>query len=780
LSSVKSQILIVALGVCAMCGEARAADGLVSAAPEITVQPSDVTVTDGQPASFSVRAIGRQAVTYHWKQGQAELPGANASTLVIPRTIYGYHNGMAYSVLVSDATGHQVASETATLTIVPRPPVVTEAPLSQAVTVKSTATFSAAATGTLPLTYQWKRNGVPISGASGPSFTTGQTTSTDDESTFTVTVTDGAGETTTSAPAVLTVPASTLAPTIHVDCRQDDREVSHQVTYRRGVVESFDLQRKPAAIVGDVISDFQRSALNFLNATLDINTDPDKSLFEYQAPKLIPSTSGNAPLVQTFRLLGNRLLPTDLQNAVQVSGTPNAYSGHLDPGYEAACGATGNFYPLPMPGSTTTITQKAIETWIGALDSDFPGAIWIGTQEPSHTLGYSIDYDKQGCADVPASELTGAKANNILRYISFWTPIAQYLREHQILSGGIQLNAGDNVFYTSTAQQIISRKMPLDYFTVQDYTPSAAVNQTLYEAYQEFQQNPEYLGVKVILDRYGLSLTGDHYGSTKGMIDFLEDEAGLMPYSDMLYGYDVQTIGIEGAHGPTILPTVLNWLQAAPTPLRPLTSSTSDLHAFALVQKGSPQRAYIAIWNVSSTSASYTSSLVLDGLNSPFTASDLTMLKGSGNSIVTVSNSGVAVSGSTISGLTVNPNEFLLITLQAEPGRSLGGSVISKSGTPNARTWIFEIGNGGADTAMQAQITNVTLQQTHGVGCNPEVTSVNFPQRIGDIPAGVSLRVPITFDFSSCVPTAAFTVTATVSADEGDLSADIVRLNQFQ
>ena len=72
-------------------------------------------------------ATGKSPLTYQWKQGTAAIPGATSSTLSVPQTIYPYNNAATYGVIVSDASGAQVASRTATLTIVSRPPAIIEA-----------------------------------------------------------------------------------------------------------------------------------------------------------------------------------------------------------------------------------------------------------------------------------------------------------------------------------------------------------------------------------------------------------------------------------------------------------------------------------------------------------------------------------------------------------------------------------------------------------------------------------------------------------------------------
>src|SRR5712671_4226340 len=56
---------------------------------------------------------------------------------------------------------------------------ITTQPASQTVTAGQTATFMVAATGAGTLTYQWKKNSTSISGATGSSYTTPVTTSSD-------------------------------------------------------------------------------------------------------------------------------------------------------------------------------------------------------------------------------------------------------------------------------------------------------------------------------------------------------------------------------------------------------------------------------------------------------------------------------------------------------------------------------------------------------------------------------------------------------------------------
>lgn len=93
-------------------------------------------------------------------------------------------------------------------------PSISTQPANQTVAVGQTATFTVAATGTAPLTYQWQKGGTNISGANGASYTTPATTSADSGSKFDVVISNTAGSVTSNS-ATLTV-NSTTASTIDV------------------------------------------------------------------------------------------------------------------------------------------------------------------------------------------------------------------------------------------------------------------------------------------------------------------------------------------------------------------------------------------------------------------------------------------------------------------------------------------------------------------------------------------------------------------------------------
>jgi hypothetical protein len=87
-------------------------------------------------------------------------------------------------------------------------PVITTEPVSKTVVAGNTASFTVTATGTAPLRYQWNKNGVAISEATSSVYTTPAETTTDNNATFTVAVSNSAGSVASNA-ATLTVSAAT-------------------------------------------------------------------------------------------------------------------------------------------------------------------------------------------------------------------------------------------------------------------------------------------------------------------------------------------------------------------------------------------------------------------------------------------------------------------------------------------------------------------------------------------------------------------------------------------
>ncbi len=209
-SSVSNIAAITTLGSQVICNVTVSA---IAVPPSITTQPLSQTVTSGQAATFSAAVTGTAPMSYQWQKNGAAISGATSAPYQTPVTTLS-DSGSQFTVVMSNSAG-SVTSSGATLTV--NAPVVapsiTAQPISQAVTSGQTATFSVAAAGTAPMSYQWQKNGAAIGGATSATYQTPVTTLSDNGSQFTAVMSNTAGSVTSSG-ATLTVKAPAVAPSI--------------------------------------------------------------------------------------------------------------------------------------------------------------------------------------------------------------------------------------------------------------------------------------------------------------------------------------------------------------------------------------------------------------------------------------------------------------------------------------------------------------------------------------------------------------------------------------
>ena len=175
----------------------------------LTTQPGSLTKLNGASASFSVLASGTAPITYQWRRGGVAIPGATAATLLFAST--SASDTATYDVVVSNVV-NSVTSNAVTLTV-NTPLTLTSQPVAITQNISTTATFSVTATGTAPLTYQWRKNGSAIAGATASSYTIASLLETH-SGTYDVVITNPAGTLTSDSAAlkVETPPVITSQP----------------------------------------------------------------------------------------------------------------------------------------------------------------------------------------------------------------------------------------------------------------------------------------------------------------------------------------------------------------------------------------------------------------------------------------------------------------------------------------------------------------------------------------------------------------------------------------
>ncbi|MBI5770411.1 MAG: M36 family metallopeptidase [Verrucomicrobia bacterium] len=175
-------------------------------APVFTTQPAGQTVAAGAGVTFSAAASGNPAPAFQWYFNSAPISGAtNASYSIAAATVA---QAGAYTVTAANTAG-SVTSTPAMLVVTQAPAIVTQ-PVSQTVLPGASVTFSVVATGNPVPTYQWRKGGTPLTGATASSYAIASVASADAGG-YDVVVTNSVGSVTSST-ATLTV--SSGAPTI--------------------------------------------------------------------------------------------------------------------------------------------------------------------------------------------------------------------------------------------------------------------------------------------------------------------------------------------------------------------------------------------------------------------------------------------------------------------------------------------------------------------------------------------------------------------------------------
>jgi subtilisin family serine protease len=178
----------------------------VAPGPVIVSQPASASLYTTQTATFTVAATGSGALTYQWRKQGINILAATSSTYTTPPATLT-DNGAQFSVVVTDQNGSS-ASNNAALTVVEAAPGISSQPAAQSVMEGQPASFNVLGMGMPPLTYQWRKNGAAISGATSPGYTTPATAITDNGAIYTATVSNSQGSI-TSNNAVLSVTSNT-------------------------------------------------------------------------------------------------------------------------------------------------------------------------------------------------------------------------------------------------------------------------------------------------------------------------------------------------------------------------------------------------------------------------------------------------------------------------------------------------------------------------------------------------------------------------------------------
>lgn len=174
-------------------------------APVFLTQPASQIAAIGSTVTFSVAVSGSPVPTVTWYRNGLTFSGWTGTSLTLAGVSSNDAGG--YWAVAANAAG-TATSATATLTVgsstsTATAPVFTLQPQSVTASAKSTVTFTAAASGTPAPTYQWRKDGAALTGATAAKLTL-TNINKGSAGTYSVVAANTAGSV-VSAPATLTV-----------------------------------------------------------------------------------------------------------------------------------------------------------------------------------------------------------------------------------------------------------------------------------------------------------------------------------------------------------------------------------------------------------------------------------------------------------------------------------------------------------------------------------------------------------------------------------------------
>jgi len=136
-------------------------------APAITIQPRGQTLPVGQTIMLSAHAAGQPPLGYQWQLDGTNIDGAVGDQLVLANA--QFTNSGLYRLIVTNGLGYVRSVDTPVKIFIP--PSITAQPVNQSVLPGATINLSVTASGSPPLRYQWRLNGVNIPGANAATLT---------------------------------------------------------------------------------------------------------------------------------------------------------------------------------------------------------------------------------------------------------------------------------------------------------------------------------------------------------------------------------------------------------------------------------------------------------------------------------------------------------------------------------------------------------------------------------------------------------------------------------
>lgn len=341
----------------------------------------------------------------------------------------------------------------------------------------------------------------------------------------------------------------------------------------------------------------------------------------------------------------------------QVGGTPLNSGYEFDSSYYKVLPWEPNadFAPIPKEGTSMQEFQRNFSEWAinadKAVGENFH-SIWIGTQEIAHTIGFPGGL---------ANDTEANKKLNIRRYTDYWKPISDELRKAGARTGALQLNSSNDMMYNYAVDYMIQKNLRVDFLTYQFYQFGDTI--PLSNAVKALNRyNQVYPGTKIIVDRGAsgkIMPEGVTYSSSQGTIYYLMGELCSMNNADKMYAItlDVAENTMDKEQNNVFWQT-RKWINSMGSIRCNLTGLPSGVDGFVTRTN---KKLSAVIWNRSSTAKSI--NLKINNVNLG-SGTQFTVKQARGEDFISSSATWNA-SSNTITGISLNPFDFVLIELES-------------------------------------------------------------------------------------------------------------------
>jgi hypothetical protein len=363
-----------------------------AATPTVSIQSSASTAfCPGTSVTFSVNASANMGATptYQWNLNGATILGATNATLV--NTTLANNDQVTLTMTSSLSAGcltQSDATSSAITSTVNSATVISTQPAAAAACLGGSTSFTASATGTGTLTYQWKKNGSNVTG--NASATTSTLTlsgiAAGDAANYTVDVTGTCG-TVSSTAAALTINSATAIsaqPSAVIQCagttanfsvtgsgqgtltyqwRKDGSALTGETNATLAVANIATLNAGQYSVIvsggcGNVTSS---NALLTVNSGTSISTQPAAStLCAGNTVNFSVTASGTGALSYQWKKDGSNVGTNSA--TLSIANTQAANAGTYTVDVTGTCGALTSSNALLTVNPLTTITTQPVAT----------------------------------------------------------------------------------------------------------------------------------------------------------------------------------------------------------------------------------------------------------------------------------------------------------------------------------------------------------------------------------------------------------------------------------